>query len=65
VQLSAAPKIYTLAHTRAVYMPGGAAAPLASVNRDFTRIAFNSNWGTATDSDVDVYMLELPAGAIK
>ena len=65
VQLKASPTIYTLAHTRAIYMPGGAAAPLASVNRDFTRIAFNSNWGVAIDSDVDVYMLEIPAGVIK
>jgi len=65
VQLKANPVIHTLAHSRAVYMPGGAAAPLASVNRDFTRIAFNSNWGEATDADVDVYLLELPVGAIQ
>ena len=65
VQLAANPKIYSLAHTKAVYMSGGAAAPLASVNRDFTKIAFNSNWGVATDSDVDAYMIELPADALK
>jgi hypothetical protein len=65
VQLKANPTIYSLAFSRSIYMAGGSAAPLASVNREFTKIAFNSNWGVATASDVDVYMIDLPADALK
>jgi hypothetical protein len=34
------------------------------VNRDFTKILFNSNWDRASE-DIDAYMIELPVGAIK
>jgi len=35
------------------------------VNRDFTKVLFNSNWNVNTDTDVDAYMIEIPAGAVK
>lgn len=36
------------------------AEPHASVNRDFTRILFTSNWNSSGDSGVDMYMVILP-----
>ena len=39
------------------------AEPQATVNRDFTRVLFNSNWGVAASNDVDTYMIQLPPGA--
>jgi hypothetical protein len=38
--------------------------PHASVNRDFTRIVFNANWGSGKDEDIDTYMALLPHDAI-
>ena len=64
VQLTANPKIYQLAHTRA-YTDGYWTEPHASVSRDFTKILFTSNWGVATSLDVDAYMIELPVDALK
>jgi hypothetical protein len=60
VELAKEPRIYQLAaHHSAV---GGEyfAEPQASVNRDFTRIVFNSNWGVTKSKDVDAYMVLLP-----
>jgi len=64
VQLKAAPKIYNLAFHHAVEN-GYWTEPHASVNRDFTKILFNSNWGSNSDTDIDAYMIEIPAGALK
>ena len=64
VQLKASPKVYTLAFTRAVEN-GYWTEPQATVNRDFTKVLFNSNWGVNADTDVDAYMIELPAGAVQ
>lgn len=63
VSLSANPTIYNLAHTHAFYR-GYWTEPHASVNRDFTRILWTSNWDTDTDTDVDAYQIRIPAGAI-
>ena len=64
VQLAANPKIYTLANHRSG--PNGYwTTPVASVNRDFTRVAFNSNWGNGSDMDVDAYTVEIPSAALK
>lgn len=38
--------------------------PHATVNRDFTRIVFNANWGSGKDEDVDAYIARLSPGAI-
>ena len=64
VQLKADPTIYHLAHTHVVDS-GYWTEPHASVNRDFTRILFTSNWEVDSSMDVDAYMIELPAGALK
>ncbi|NLI48183.1 MAG: hypothetical protein GX414_13840, partial [Acidobacteria bacterium] len=37
------------------------AEPHATVNRDLTRILFGSNWGRSGTSQVDTYLIELPA----
>jgi hypothetical protein len=36
------------------------AEPHASVNQDFTRILFTSNWGRSGSEDVDMYQIDLP-----
>jgi hypothetical protein len=40
------------------------AEPHASVNHDFTRILFTSNWGRSGTGAVDMYLIELPPGWI-
>ncbi|MBA8887119.1 hypothetical protein FHW12_001333 [Dokdonella fugitiva] len=35
-----------------------------AVNRDFTRVAFNSNWSTGSQTDVDDYLIQLEPGMI-
>ncbi len=36
------------------------AEPQASVNRDFTRILFTSNWGRSRTGEVEMYLIRLP-----
>jgi WD40 repeat protein len=38
------------------------AEPHASVNHDFTRILFTSNWGRSGTGEVDIYLISLPPG---
>lgn len=38
------------------------AEPQASVNQDFTRVLFTSNWGKSGTEGVETYMIELPSG---
>jgi hypothetical protein len=40
------------------------AEPHGSVNRDFTKVLFTSNWGQSGTEGVDMYMIGLPANAI-
>ncbi|MFY1827242.1 hypothetical protein ACN47A_15080 [Myxococcus fulvus] len=63
VPLQANPDIYTLAHHRTA-SNGYWTEPLASVNRDFTRVVWNSNWGSGSDTDVDTYTVEIPSSAL-
>ncbi len=63
VQLKANPTVYNLAFHRTNYSES--AAPTATVNRDFTRVAYNSNWGNSNRDDVDTYNIEIPADALK
>lgn len=64
VELKANPRIYHLAHHHVDPYSGQYwDEPHASVNRDFTKIMFTSNWN-AGNTNVDAYMIELPAGAI-
>lgn len=57
VQLKNDPKVYLLANT---YNKDGGywTEPHAVVNRDFSRVIFNSNWGSG-DNDIDVYMINV------
>jgi hypothetical protein len=64
LQLKKDPNIYNLAHHRVSYKDYST-APVATVNRDFTKVLFNSNWGTKSDVDIDAYMVEIPANVIK
>jgi hypothetical protein len=36
------------------------AEPQATVNLDFTRVLFTSNWGRSGTEEVDMYMIYLP-----
>jgi len=38
------------------------AEPMASVNADFTRILFTTNWGRSGTGAVEMYMIEMPQG---
>ena len=64
VELKADPTVYNLAFTHNDDN-GYWTEPHASVNRDFTKVLFNSNWGTGSDTDVDAYMVEIPSDALK
>jgi hypothetical protein len=66
VELKANPKILNIAHHHGADIADKAywAEPQAAVNRNFTKILFNSNWETSSPIDVDAYMVELPASAI-
>lgn len=64
VQTAANPNVYNLAFHRSSNS-GYWTAPLASVNREFTKVAFNSNWGSGSETDVDTYVIEIPAGSLK
>lgn len=63
LQLKANPTTYELAFHRAVEN-GYYTEPHATVNRDFTKVLFNSNWGVNSQLDLDAYMVQLPAGAV-
>lgn len=63
IELTATPRVYGLAYHRVDYN-GYWTEPQGSVNRDFTRIVYNSNWGVSTTLDVDDYLIQLPANAI-
>ena len=57
-------KVVRFAHTRSLvdeYQEHDYwAEPHASVNPDFTRILFTSNWGRSGSEEVDMYLIELP-----
>lgn len=38
------------------------AEPHASVNQDFTRVVFTTNWGRSGTEEVEMYMIQLPPG---
>jgi hypothetical protein len=63
VQMAASPLIYNLADTRTTskQQEGYFSEPHASVNRDFSRITWNSNWNSsdANALKVDAYALQI------
>ncbi len=62
VEIAANPRIYNIAHTYNSYSSYWT-EPHAVVNRDFTKVLFNSNWGSGAE-DIDTYMIELPVNTI-
>ena len=58
VEIAANPQILNISHTYSNEV-GYWTQPQAAVNRDFTKIMFNSNWGSNSE-DTDAYMIELP-----
>jgi hypothetical protein len=73
MELTADPTIYNLAFTRndnLVFSEDNRdhrywSEPQASVNRDFTKVLFNSSWGATSGFDVDAYMVEIPSDALQ
>lgn len=58
VELTENPRIFNIANHHS--MEGGYwTEPQATVNKDFTKILFNSNWGNGSSTDIDTYMVEL------
>ncbi len=73
IELKANGRVVRLAHTHSLFQEGPVsygekdywAEPHASVNRDFTRILFTSNWSRSGTEEVDMYMIQLPADWIE
>jgi hypothetical protein len=68
VEMKANPKIYNLVDTRTTIKntEGYFSEPHASVNRDLTKIVWNSNWN-ASDADalkVDTYMVQIRSNQV-
>ena len=63
VQMKANPRIVSLAHHR-TYVSGYWVQPHASPSRDFSRVVFNSNWGSTSNMDTDVYMVKLASNML-
>ena len=61
-------RVVRLAHSHSVYDEkldhDYWSEPHASVNQDFTKIVFTSNWGRSGTDEVDLYMIFLPEGWI-
>ncbi len=66
VELTAGGRVLRIAHTQSIVDESQEhdywAEPQASVNQDFTRILFTSNWGRSGSETVEMYLIELPAG---
>jgi hypothetical protein len=62
VELAANPRIYNIADTRVSYVDYDT-APVPSVNRTLTKIAWNSNWGRSAAS-TETYNVQIPNYAI-
>jgi hypothetical protein len=66
LELKAGGRVVRLAHTHSWVDQDQEhdywAEPHATVNRDFTRVLFTSNWGRSGSEGVEVYMMELPPG---
>ena len=58
VQMKANPRVVSLVHHR-TYINGYWTQPHASMSRDFSRVLYNSNWGSTSSMDVDAYMIKL------
>jgi hypothetical protein len=63
IELVERPRVVQLAQHHTMYNEYFT-EPHASVNRDFTRVVFNSNWDSNSKMDVDAYVIELPRAVI-
>ena len=59
-------RVVRLAHTHSIVNQGGGqdyfAEPQATVNRDFTKALFTTNWGRTGTQQVETYLVELESG---
>jgi hypothetical protein len=66
VELKEGGRVVRLAHTHSLVDEDQEhdywAEPHATVNHDFTRVLFTSNWGRSGSEGVEMYLIELPAG---
>jgi hypothetical protein len=66
IELKLGGRVVRLAHTHSLVDESLEhdywAEPQASVNQDFTRILFTSNWGRSGTAEVEMYLIELPQG---
>ena len=66
VELRAGGRAVRLAHTHSLVDEGQEhdywAEPQASVNQDFTRVVFTTNWGRSGTDEVETMMVVLPPG---
>jgi hypothetical protein len=63
LELKSDPKVYGLAYHHS--QPSGYwFEPQATVNRDFTRVLFNSSWGSTDEKNIDAYLIRLPPDAV-
>jgi hypothetical protein len=64
VELKAGGRVFRLAHTHSLVDEDQEhdywAEPHASVNQDFTRIVFTSNWGRSGTGEVEMFLGDLP-----
>jgi hypothetical protein len=67
MQLNANPQVYELARHNSVGVSPLAywSEPQSSVNRDLTRILFNSSWYGTDQTDIEAYLIQLPHEAIR
>jgi len=69
IELKSDGRVVRLVHTHSVYAENVEkdywAEPHASVNRDFTRILFTSNWGRTGTEEVEMFMIQLPSNWIE
>ena len=66
MELKPGGRIVRLAHTHSVVDESQEhdywAEPHASVNQDFTRVLFTTNWGRSGTEEVEMFLIDLPAG---
>jgi hypothetical protein len=63
LELRKDPTVLALVHHRSRYKDYWT-APVAAVNRDFSRVLFNSNWGAENPLDVNTFMVVIPPATI-
>ncbi|MBW3567992.1 MAG: Ig-like domain-containing protein [Proteobacteria bacterium] len=63
LEMKANPRILNIAHSYNI-VETYYSETHAAVNRDFTRISFNSNWDTGDMYNIDAYMVVLPKNAV-